>query len=288
MEFHAAATLFPMMENTAIKELAEDIAKNGQIEPILTVNGKIIDGRNRFEACKLAGVEPVFEEYLGDTSDEGLLKLSLSLNMKRRHLDASQKAMLAVTILPLLEKEAKQRKIDALKNLRKKPPEKCEKSITSDEDSENTIIEPGETGLVATDEPGSVLEEDQQGKKNKAKRATDEVGAIVGVNGRYVQEAKRVAEKDKDLVARVISQEITLCEARRILTERAKQQEDFLMAPKVAKLELTIPVKAHMMRSDLLEILRQSETDHPEDIEIYTKAGGTKPSLQIVQKVVKG
>lgn len=139
MEFHAAATLFPMMENTAIKELAEDIAKNGQIEPILTVNGKIIDGRNRFEACKLAGVEPVFEEYQGDTSDEGLLKLSLSLNMKRRHLDASQKAMLAVTILPLLEKEAKQRKIDALKNLRKKPPEKCEKSITSDEDSENTI-----------------------------------------------------------------------------------------------------------------------------------------------------
>lgn len=99
MEFHAAATLFPMMENTAIKELAEDIAKNGQIEPILTVNGKIIDGRNRFEGCKLAGVEPVFEEYLGDTSDEGLLKLSLSLNMKRRHLDASQKAMLAVSYL---------------------------------------------------------------------------------------------------------------------------------------------------------------------------------------------
>jgi len=30
------------------------------------LDGKLLDGRNRWEACKLAGVEPRFTEFNGD------------------------------------------------------------------------------------------------------------------------------------------------------------------------------------------------------------------------------
>jgi ParB-like chromosome segregation protein Spo0J len=62
MKFHAVADIFPMMSPSEFKELKEDIAINGLIEPIWTYKSQIIDGRNRFLACKEVGVDPVFIE----------------------------------------------------------------------------------------------------------------------------------------------------------------------------------------------------------------------------------
>lgn len=91
-EFHPVASIFPLMDEVALVDLKADIAKHGLREPIWLHNdGRIIDGRNRFQACNLAGVEPRFRTYLGP--DDKLVAFVVSLNLHRRHLDESQRAM---------------------------------------------------------------------------------------------------------------------------------------------------------------------------------------------------
>lgn len=91
MEFHEIANIFPMMSEHELSSLAEDIKQNGLQNAITLCEGKILDGRNRFEACRIAGVEPEYETFVGDDP----LKAVISLNLMRRHLDESQRAVIA-------------------------------------------------------------------------------------------------------------------------------------------------------------------------------------------------
>jgi ParB-like chromosome segregation protein Spo0J len=88
---HQYAAIFPMMKDKEIAELAEDIKKNGLRAPIVLHKNKILDGRNRFKACKLAGVVPYFVNYSGHDP----LNAVISLNLKRRHLNTSQRGYIA-------------------------------------------------------------------------------------------------------------------------------------------------------------------------------------------------
>jgi hypothetical protein len=97
MEFHPLANLFPQLEDKELDELAADIREHGLREPIVTFEDEILDGRNRYLACKRAGVEPRFEEYTGADP----LAYVVSLNLKRRHLDESQRSMVAARIASL-------------------------------------------------------------------------------------------------------------------------------------------------------------------------------------------
>jgi ParB-like chromosome segregation protein Spo0J len=114
MKFHPVANIFPMMSESEFKELKDDIHKNGLIEPIWTFKGKIIDGRNRFLACKEVGVEPLFIEWISNNGTS-VVDFVISLNLKRRHLNQSQRAMSAVDALPYYEEQAHKRKLSTLK-----------------------------------------------------------------------------------------------------------------------------------------------------------------------------
>jgi N6-adenosine-specific RNA methylase IME4/ParB-like chromosome segregation protein Spo0J len=106
---HSAAKLFPMMSRAELLDLAADIKLHGQQHSIiLTQDDLVLDGRNRLAACELAGVEPDFQYWLneGETSPTAWV---LSTNMKRRHLDESQRGLIAVEALKLFEAEAKER-----------------------------------------------------------------------------------------------------------------------------------------------------------------------------------
>ena len=74
--------------------LVADIKANGLREPIVLRAGMILDGQNRHAACLAAGIKPTFTVYDGDDA----LQFVISRNMNRRHLDASQRAIIAAEI----------------------------------------------------------------------------------------------------------------------------------------------------------------------------------------------
>jgi N6-adenosine-specific RNA methylase IME4 len=103
---HPVADLFPLMADAEVADLAEDIREHGQREPIwVHRDGRVIDGRNRWRACQIAEREPVTRTYQGD--DSGLVAFVVSLNLKRRHLSESQRAMVAARVANLAHGERK-------------------------------------------------------------------------------------------------------------------------------------------------------------------------------------
>jgi hypothetical protein len=96
-EDHPLAAAFPMMEGQDLLSLVDDIRQKGLREPITLYEEKVLDGRNRLRACIAAGVRPRFEIYAGDDP----VGYIVSLNLRRRHLDASQRAMVAARLATL-------------------------------------------------------------------------------------------------------------------------------------------------------------------------------------------
>jgi hypothetical protein len=74
------------MSDEALKELAEDIKAQGQLEPIVLHEGKILDGNNRYLACREVGFEPKAVNF--DGTDP--YAFVLSKNSKRRHLKRNE------------------------------------------------------------------------------------------------------------------------------------------------------------------------------------------------------
>jgi len=105
MEFHEAANIFPLDEEH-LAELAEDIEREGLLCPIEVFNGKIIDGRRRWLACKKAGVKPEVVEV----SPVDPVAYVISLNLKRRQLTKSQAGACAARAENLRERYAEEAK----------------------------------------------------------------------------------------------------------------------------------------------------------------------------------
>ena len=91
---HPLAEMFPRMQGKDFEDLVTSIKEDGQEEPIVTFEGKILDGRNRYAACVEAKVEPESIEYKGDDP----LKFVLLKNLHRRQLQTSQRAMVACNL----------------------------------------------------------------------------------------------------------------------------------------------------------------------------------------------
>jgi len=105
VEFHPIANVFPLIEGDDFDRLVDDIRNNGLLESIWLYENKILDGRNRYNACLASETRPKFREYRGDNP----LAFVVSLNLERRHLTPSQRACLAIDILPFYKHAAKER-----------------------------------------------------------------------------------------------------------------------------------------------------------------------------------
>jgi N6-adenosine-specific RNA methylase IME4 len=92
---HPLANLFPMMADADIARMADDIVTFGLRHKIVLLDGMVLDGRNRQAACLYADIEPEYEEYRGDDP----LNFVVSVNLERRHLTESQRAMAAAKIV---------------------------------------------------------------------------------------------------------------------------------------------------------------------------------------------
>ncbi len=115
---HPYAADWPTLTGDELERITRSIKERGQRNPIIVRNSDkvLVDGRNRLAACEAIGVEPTVE-YLDLTEDE-TLDLIADLNGCRRHLNESQRALLAARYV-----EAKRKVAEADKLLSKGKPE---------------------------------------------------------------------------------------------------------------------------------------------------------------------
>jgi hypothetical protein len=101
---HPAADVFPMLPEDELEELAESIKTYGLDNPLVvqSIDGKLVlvDGRNRREACRRAGVEPTYNLLDGEDATAYVLRN----NLNRRHMTKGQQAMVTAMIYPEPEK----------------------------------------------------------------------------------------------------------------------------------------------------------------------------------------
>ena len=93
-DIHPIATIFPAMGDAEFQALKADIEQYGQREPIWLYEGKVIDGRHRLRACEELGLTPRTEVYDGFDATAFVV----SLNLHRRHLDESQRQLVAAKL----------------------------------------------------------------------------------------------------------------------------------------------------------------------------------------------
>jgi len=117
---HPATDLFPLMPESELRELGEDIKKNGLRHPIIYCKGEngkpmLLDGRNRLDAMESVGIATVNEKgivtdkngelYNGtdvafpSLPDVDPYDLVLSLNIHRRHLTEEQRRDLIAKLI---------------------------------------------------------------------------------------------------------------------------------------------------------------------------------------------
>lgn len=91
LQYHPLANLFPLMDGQDFADLVADIKAHGLREAVVVHEGQILDGRNRYRACEKAEVPVRLVPFDGDDA----VAFVVSLNLRRRHLTESQRAMVA-------------------------------------------------------------------------------------------------------------------------------------------------------------------------------------------------
>ena len=95
-EFHPLAGRFPLMEGAEFEDLANDIATNGQNETVKLFEGKILDGRNRYQACKARKKPCRYENWSGE--GDAAADYVVSMNLHRRHLTPDTRKALVIEL----------------------------------------------------------------------------------------------------------------------------------------------------------------------------------------------
>ncbi len=92
---HSAANHTPVMSEEQFRALVLDIETQGQIEPIKTYRGKIVDGRHRSKALKELGIKKIKAIELPNNATISELEDIVLSSEKRRHQTKTQLAIFA-------------------------------------------------------------------------------------------------------------------------------------------------------------------------------------------------
>lgn len=103
MKTHPLANLFPEMPVGEFAALKADIAEYGVREAVWMWRGQLLDGRHRRRACEELGIKCPTREW--DGSESEVAAFIVSLNLHRRHLDESQRAMVAARLANMRQGE---------------------------------------------------------------------------------------------------------------------------------------------------------------------------------------
>ena len=189
---HPACALLPAIPDDEYAELRDDIGAHGQYQPIVLLDGKVLDGWHRYRACAELGLEPRIENFTGD--EYAALTYVISMNLRHRHLTASQKAAFAVQILPMLEEAARKRQVEAGRQFGTGHPKQ---EVTADSPE-----------VPAGQELTEIFPEALVGEARR------QAAALTGTNERYVSDAKRIAEQAPDVLEAVKTGQLNMTTAK--------------------------------------------------------------------------
>lgn len=113
-DFHPYCELLPRMNSDELEALQEDIRKNGQREPGVILEGKILDGRNRYICCQKLNRPFAFIAF--DSALHGSPISYVISKATHRNMDDTQKACSAVGIQDELVKQTEAIRIANLKH----------------------------------------------------------------------------------------------------------------------------------------------------------------------------
>lgn len=116
MQLHPFCDLFPEYLPGPLKELSDNIKQDGQLDDILTfpmpgeradglVEHGILDGRNRYLACEMAGIEPRTRPFKGTVKQALAYVVSKNL-LPGRQLTAMQRAEIAAKVRKIANPES--------------------------------------------------------------------------------------------------------------------------------------------------------------------------------------
>jgi DNA modification methylase len=218
-KWHPIACIFPMLPYDKLKELADDIRNHGQRVPIVMYEGKVLDGRNRWDACEIAGVKPITKEFTGSKQDA--LAFVWSMNKERRQLNSGQLAV-SDSLRAKLDSEYAA-ELEAMKKAaasnkggdRKSEAAKQPEAIAS-KSKLQTIVTPKIS--VSGKAPKSPSQKQSDSTDHKRAEA-------VGTNRTYIKVADTIVEKRPDLAEKVLAGAMTLPQAKTEMRREEKREE---------------------------------------------------------------
>lgn len=98
-EVHPYAKLLPELSEAENFQMVESIRKHGQLIPILLFEGKIVDGRSRYNACREIGIEPQVLQWYPPEDTAEIIPAVMELNLARRHLTIQQRMAVAANAM---------------------------------------------------------------------------------------------------------------------------------------------------------------------------------------------
>lgn len=217
-EVHPFADAFPLIDGEEFAELVDDIKRQGQRQPIVLNHDKtvLIDGRNRYRACTAAGVDPIFEVLPERYTEAMILDYIVSTNIERRHLNAGQKALVAL---------------------------EYEKAFASAAKVGRPVGDSAHAPVAGSEEIVADLRQfppSSAPAPPRERKSVERAAKVVGASGRAVQQAKALQRDAPDLAERVRMGQVALDAADKERRQRIREAPRPEPAPKPTAVMLTL------------------------------------------------
>jgi ParB-like chromosome segregation protein Spo0J len=194
LEAHEIATIFPAMSEVDLEHLRTSIEKQGQLEEILVFEGKILDGRHRYEACLALGIEPKLRTFEGTQLEA--FSHSVARNLSRRHLTVVQRAAAGAGIKEFQTKilSAAKPKVEAAPAVEEQP--KVEAPAPEIDVSIDETPPAPKPARTPSRHPPSAKKINAQARQLASDR--------VGVSGRAIDQAEKIKQQAPDVFERML------------------------------------------------------------------------------------
>ncbi len=279
---HPAADYFPMMSEIDFDRLKDDIRLNGQVEPVLVFGNQIVDGRNRYKACKALGIEPRMASYGGDP--EKITSYIISTSLHRGTLTDGQKAVIGAKIKPFYEShlKVKSNASDMAARAVNLPTKKVSSVIKIIEKGVPSVIAKLEAGKISVEDAIAIvgLEQDKQEKvleivstfekenesvikeevvsvcQKEEEKVAEKIGLIKDAEQVMLEELSNSVEAEIEEAASE-DEKTRLADMKEERVAAAKRKTEEKVASMKEKVEETVKAKAHKVFAKIQDLQKK-------------------------------